>query len=288
MKGYIVSFSAILLLSSMLLFSAFYSENVQNRNYSSEEIKKYSKAEFIKDDLGFDLNKLIGTGIEINRTGNLEIVFREEIPADFNKMDRIQKFKEFAESSYSEINNIKVKIIASRINNSVPIKFSNGLVYEYGFGAESSAEFFSENGNSNMSLIDLNLNINASSVEVTETLFSLNPDLTVNLNYIDLNSLNEKHQILLIDSSQNNVITARFSDNLNDVIEIHLGSFEGKNNALKVWNRTSGQNKISLEFRAVMPELDLNSGLKVFADIDLNYLQTDLNSYSLIELKGVS
>ncbi|MFH1663273.1 MAG: hypothetical protein ABH986_00390 [archaeon] len=288
MKGYIISFSAIILLSSMMLFSVFYSQNAQDRNYSFNDIKKYSKAEFVKDDLGFDLSEILGTQISIQIEPNLEITFIETLPAEYSKIAGINKFKEFAETSYSAVNNTKIKIGSERISSSVPVKFSNGLVYEYGFGAGSSAEFFAENRNTNAVSIDLNLNVNASSIQVNETLFTSSPDLTVNFNYSDLNSLNEKHEILQVNSLSDNVIVIRFSGSAEDVIEIHFGSFEGKINAVRVWNKTFGQKKTLLALKAVMPQLDLNSGLKVFADIDLNYFQQDLNSSSLIELKKFS
>ena len=137
MKGYIISFSAILLLSSMLLFSAFYSDNAKERNLSVNEIKKYSKLGFVKDDLAFDLNKMLGTEIELDRQENLTMVFREKIPADFDKKARIIKFKEFIESNYSSINNAQIGININRLNNSIPLKFSNGLIYEYGFSDNS-------------------------------------------------------------------------------------------------------------------------------------------------------
>ena len=89
------------------------------------------------------------------------------------------------------------------------------------------------------------------------------------------------------DSSFDNTIIIRFSDNLNDVIEIHLGSFEGKINAVKVWNKTLSEKQTLVEFKPEMP-FDLNSSLIVFVDLDLNYNQETLKCNSLIELKQVS
>jgi len=286
MKGYIISFSAILLLSSMLLFALFYSENVQSRNLDTANIKKYSKLEFIKDDLGFDANKILGTGISVNRTGNLELTFNEIIPSDFNKMQRIVKWKEFIESSYSSINNAEIKLGIKRMDKVIPIKFSNGLVYDYNFDAgKNSVFFYSTTGNTNISEMDLNLNVTGSSVFVSKPLLSLNPDVTVNFNYIDQNALNEKHEIRELDSSLDNTITIRFSDDLSDVIEIHLGNVNGKINAVWVWNKSLSQNKINLVFKPVMNAIDVNSSFNAFLYADLNYFQTDLNSNDLIELK---
>ncbi|MFH1695071.1 MAG: hypothetical protein ABH850_01410 [Candidatus Micrarchaeota archaeon] len=289
MKGYIVSFSAILLLSSMLLFSMFYSENVNSRNYSGNEIKKYSKIEFIKDDLGFDINKILGTSIEVQKEGNLGIVFREQIPADFNKMQRIVKLKEFIESSYSAINNSEIGLDIGRMNKIIPIRFSNNLEYDYNFDSgKNSVVFYSTNGNTDIGLMDLNLNVSGSSVYVSDFLFPPNPDVTVNFNYVDGNALNEKHETLLVNSGLDYPITIRFSDDAEDIIEIHLGSFDAKTNAVKVWNRTLNENKISLGLKTVMPAIDFNSGFKAFVVMDLNYMQTDINSDSLIELKQFS
>lgn len=288
MKGYIVSFSAIVLLSSMLLFAGFYSANVKERNISVNEMKKYSKLEFVKDDLGFDLNKMLGTEIEIAREENLTMVFRESIPADFNKMKRIVKLKEFIESSYSSINNSSISFNIGRLNNSVPVKFSNRLVYEYGFNSGSSVYFYAENGDTNISSMDLNLNVEGSSVSVSFPADSLTPNLSVNFNYVDQNALNETHENLQLGSSLDNVILISFSDTPNDEIEIHIGSFDGKINAMQILNKTSNQEKINLVFKAIMNALDLNSGFNAFVDADLNYIQTDLNSNGLIELKQFS
>ncbi len=288
MKGYVISFSAILLLSSMLLFSMFYLENVNSRNYSSGEIKKYSKMEFIKDDLSFDLNKILGTSIKVNKGNNLEITFNEIIPSDFNKMQRIIKMKEFAETSYSAINNSSIKINVDRLNQNIPLKFSNKLVYEYDFTPNKNSVFFYALGDTNMTSMDLNLTVSGSSVSVSRPLNALNPDLIVNFNYIDGNALNEKHEILLMDSTLKNKIEIIFSADGDDKIKINIGTFKGKNNAMLIENETINQNKINLSFKSIMPAIDFNSSLKLYADIDLNYIQTDLNSNSLMELKQFS
>lgn len=288
MKGYVISFSAILLLSSMLLFSMFYSENVNSRNYSSGEIKKYSKAEFIKDDLSFDLNKILGTSVKVNKGNNLEITFNEIIPSDFNKIQRIIKMKEFAETSYSSINNSLIKINIDRLNQKIPLKFSNGLIYEYDFTPNNNSVFFYALGNTNTISMDLNLAVSGNSVSVLTPSNSLTPDLTVNFNYIDGNALNETHQTILMDSSAENTIEIIFSADNNDKIKITLGTFNGKINTMLTENKTFNQNKINFSFKAVMPAIDFNSSLKLYSDIDLNYTQTDLNSDSLMELKQFS
>jgi hypothetical protein len=289
MKGYIISFSAILLLSSMLVFSMFYSENVQSRGLELNKTKKYSKLEFIKDDLGFDANKILGTSIKVERTENLEMTFNEIIPADFNKMQRIVKWKEFIESSYSSANNSAIGLNINRLNKVIPVKFSNGLRYDYNFDdGKNSVLFYSETGNTKITAMDLNLTVQGSSVDVSKVISPMDFDVTVNFNYVDQNALNETHESFQITSTAENIITIRFSDDLRDVIEIRIGTFNGKNNAVWVWNRSFNQNKINLSFKPVMTGIDVNSSFRGFLDVDLNYFQTDLNSNSLIELKQFS
>ncbi len=282
-----MSFSAILLLSSMLFFSMFYFDNVNSRNFSVKEIQKYSKLEFVKDDLGFDVNKILGTEISVNRNSNLEVVFREKIPAGFDKAQRMDKFKDFIETSYSSINNAVIELDFDSTQGIIPIVFSNGLNYEYEFDAEETSVFFhAGNKDTNLSSMDLNLTVQGSSVEVTETLDTSNPDLTVNFNYVDENILNEKHETLQINSGFDNVITARFSENPKDIIEIHIGTFSNKVNALRVLNKTSSQQEIDFSFKGEMNPLNADVSFKAFLDAELNYNQTDLNSNSLLELKG--
>ena len=293
MKGYVLSFSAILLLSSMLLFSMFYSENINSRNLSVNEIKKYSKLEFIKDDLGFDANKITGTSIQVNRGDELEITFNEVIPSNIDKMQRITRFKEFIEKSYSAINNSSVELNIRRMNTQrpgkIPIKFSNKLNYDYVFGSGGDYVLFYADGiDTNINSMDLNLNVIGSSVEVTKPVFASVPNINVNFNYIDQNALNEKHEILQLNSAQDNVIKIRFSDNLNDIIEIQIGSFDSTINGIKVWNKTIQQKIIGLGFKPKMDSINPDSSFRAFLDADLIYSQTDLNSNSLLELKQLS
>jgi len=291
MKGYIVSFSAILLLSSMLLFAAFYSGNVKDRNISVNEMKKYFKLEFIKDDLAFDLNKMLGTEIEIERTNNLTIVFREKIPAGFNKIARLEKLKDFIESDYSSVNNSDIKfdirrLYVTRTTTDIPIKFSNGLIYE--FHSNNYVLFHAKNKDTNINSIELNLNAEGSSIKVFLPAESLAGDINLKFNYADQNTLNETHSSLQLNSSLDNVILISFSESAGDEIEIHIGSFEGKINAVKIWNKTLNQNQINLVFKAVMDGININSNFNAFIDADLNYFQSDLNSNGLAGLNGFS
>jgi hypothetical protein len=163
------------------------------------------------------------------------------------------------------------------------------LVYDYNFDSgKNSVLFYSTTGNTNISAMDLNLSVAGSSVEVTKIISVAGNDVLVNFNYVDQNSLNEKHESFQITSTAANTITIRFSEELNDVIEIHLGSFNGKINAVWVWNKSFSQHKIDLAFKPEMTAIDVNSDFRAFLDVDLNYSQTDLNSNSLIELKQFS
>jgi hypothetical protein len=291
MKGYIAVFTAILLLYSMVLFSGFYADNVNSRNLAATKTNQYSKLEFVKDDLGFDLNRILGTSIQVkNSADNLEITFREKVPADFDKTKRINKFKEFVETSYSSINNAKIKLNTKKLKEKIPIKFSNNLVYEYNLNkGKNSVVFYALNGDTNILWMDLNLNVQGNATWISRPVPVLNPDVVVNFNYVDENALNERHEVRLIDSSIDNKITIRFSDNAKDTIEIHLGSFDGKKNAVKVLNQTFNQEKALLSFKAVMPSIDFNAGLKAFVDdLTLEYKQTGLKSNSLIEIRQLS
>ena len=287
MKGYIISLSAILLLSSMLLFAVFYSENIKERNLNAGEIKKYSKLNFVKDDLSYDLNRILGTGITVERNDVLAVLFTEKIPAGFDKKERIKKLKEFIENSYSSVNNAKIAFNTERIQNSIPVKFSNDLVYEYDFEGKFIL-FYAVNKDTNMFTADINITSKGNATGVTEKLFTANPNLTINFNYSDQNASNEKHEILNISSRSDNVILISFSGNADDVIEIHLGRFEGKRNAVKVWNRTLNETEMLLEFRPVMQGLSTGIPFRAFIDADLNYSQADLNSDSLTELTQLS
>ncbi len=286
-KGYIISLSAIILLSSLLLFAMFYSENSKQRNIEVNEIIKYSKLDFIKDDLSFDLNRLLQTEIQINRKENLELVFREKIPSEYSKKTAIQNLKNFIETKYSELNNAEIKLNNSRINNSVLIKFSNKLIYEYNFN-ENSIEFYAENTDTNLVSADLNLTVHGTSTEVILPIQSTEHNLIINFNYVDENTLNETHKNLKLDSRINNIIRIRFSNELNDEIEINLGRIQGKINAVKVWNKTLMEYPVLLELKTETTGLNVENKLNIFADLDLNYSQTDFNSNSLIELNQFS
>ncbi len=283
MKGYIVSLSAIILLSSMLLFSVFYSENINSRNTSINQEKKFIKLGFIKDNIQYDLTKITGTKINTKQKNGLEITVNDTLPSGKQKTERIKKLKDFLEGIYGKTNNANILLGITGTENITKTTFSNNLVYEYlNNTGKESIQFYSLNGNTDMNSVDLNIEVKGSSVYVSRNTNAVNADLILNFNYLDENSLNEKHEIIGLDSSIDNIITVRFSQNPEDTIEIHLGSFDGKTNAMTITNKTVNQNKTTVGFTARIPQ-EIYS-IKAFAGIDLNYSQVDLNSDSQIEI----
>jgi len=288
-KGYLLSFSVLVLFSLLIVFSQFYfnSEKFFDETIAGQSI--IDKAGFVADDISLDLNSMLGTGIDVDRNAEfIQLKFFDVLPSDLNKHKALLNYSNFINSSYAFQQNAFLSLGLNNLaDGKTEILFSNGLQYDYNYSFGSSdavVSFYSSTGSTNALSFDINVSVNSSSVKVIPWAWNAGGDISVNLNYYDLNSSNAVRVSGKIDSALDNSYKIYFSSDPNDVLEIHLGLIGGKQKAFKLAEGIDNpSSKASLYLNALIPFAS-NPDFSYYYNGTINYRQLDVNNFSFIEL----
>ncbi|MBS3058805.1 MAG: hypothetical protein J4224_00060 [Candidatus Diapherotrites archaeon] len=280
MKGFVISISALLLLSALLVFSQFYLNLNLERESEVVSVFSVEKAGFVKSDLSFDLNKLLETSVDVNRGVSFtEIFLRDKLPSDLNKLN-VLGLRSFLSSVYAKQQNISIEVDFNKlVDGKTELVFSNALQYDYSYANDTNVFFYVPASDSNVTVFDINVTVNDS--VVSSIPWSLNPsgDINVSLRYEDGNGVITSSGKL--DSSTLNTFTFNYSGNPNDSFSVEIGAIEGSQKALRIsesFDNSAAQAVISIRVVAPSP----SEKLFWFYDADLNFSVADVNSFGKI------
>ncbi|MEW6295680.1 MAG: hypothetical protein AB1467_05310 [Candidatus Diapherotrites archaeon] len=290
-KGYLLSFSVLVLFSLLIVFSQFYfnSEKSFDETIAGQSI--IDKAGFVADDISSDLNSMLGTGIEADRnTEFIQLKFFDVLPSDLNKQEALLNYSDFINSSYALQQNAFLSLDLNDLaDGKTELVFSNGLEYDYNYSPNSSysdavVSFYSSTGSTNVLSYDINVSVNSSSIKVIPWTWNAGGDISVNLYYYDLNSSNTVWVSGKIDSALDNSYKIYFSASPDDVLEIHLGLIDGRQKSFKLLEDIdTPSSKASLYLGALIPFVS-NNDFSYYYNGTINYRQLDVNNFSFIEL----
>ena len=276
MKGFVISISALLLLSALLVFSQFYLNLNLERESEVVSVFSVEKAGFVRSDLSVDLNKLLETSVDVNRGVSFtEIFLRDKLPSDLNKLN-VLGLRSFLSSVYAKQQNISIEVDFNKlVDGKTELVFSNALQYDYSYANDTNVFFYVPASDSNVTVFDINVTVNDS--VVSSIPWSLNPsgDINVSLRYEDGNGVITSSGKL--DSSTLNTFTFNYSGNPNDSFSVEIGAIEGSQKALRISESfDNAATRSSISVRAVVPSSSDN--LYWFYDADLNFSVADVNS----------
>ena len=276
MKGFVISISALLLLSALLVFSQFYLNLNLERESEVVSVFSVEKAGFVRSDLSVDLNKLLETSVDVNRGVSFtEIFLRDKLPSDLNKLN-VLGLRSFLSSVYAKQQNISIEVDFNKlVDGKTELVFSNALQYDYSYANDTNVFFYVPASDSNVTVFDINVTVNDS--VVSSIPWSLNPsgDINVSLRYEDGNGVITSSGKL--GSSTLNTFTFNYSGNPNDSFSVEIGAIEGSQKALRISESfDNAATRSSISVRAVVPSSSDN--LYWFYDADLNFSVADVNS----------
>ena len=275
-RGFLFTLSVLLLLGFLVTFSIYYSAKPRQLAKELTSSLKIERAGFVADDLETDLNRLIGIGLDLNSgSPNTVLTLNDRLPSDFNRA-RLSLWEAFAEGAYARSQSSAVDVNAQGLlDANAELLFNNGLQYLFARTDENSLQLFVPGGDTNFLSLDINLFVNDDlNSSVPWTLGS--GDTNVTLRYYDTIASNAFVSSGLLSSASANQYILRYSALSTDSLTITFGRIEGSDAALKIDH--SIDNLSTLTRAQIMAVFATPSKpLVVFANLDLNYTQADMN-----------
>ncbi len=277
-KGFVLTFSAMLIVSLLVLFAIFYLDKSREQEQSILSGTAALKAGFLADDIEADLNKLLGAGIGINRGESFaEITITEKLGSGKNKL-ALNDLDLFLEGGYASANNAAIQLdVSELVDGKTELKFSNGLQYDYSYGGDNMAQLYVPGGNTGIITIDLNVIVDSNTVSTTPWAWQdITGDINVNLHYVDRNSSNAVTHYGKLDSSVNNDYTFSFSEEAGDTFIINIGDIDGNLKAVRLSESiddSEAQADVWLKVLISAPAEELSA----YWNADLNFSQADVN-----------
>jgi len=285
-KGFVISISTLLIFIVILWFSAFYSEKVEREETNIYESFGIEKAGFVADDVIYDINRLLGTGVDVNR-GNkfMAVGFYDKIPADINKMQLLD-LNNFLDGNYSGKQNAEINLELSKLlDGKTELKLSNGLEYDYAYRPDQNfVQLRSSNGsNTGIFTYDIVIYVDGGRLDsATAWTCDTLGDVNVGISYSDSFAESDSTPNCEQNSTGTYTYTYTFQGNTGSLI-VNYGNFDGNVNSVRIKNTIENPN-IDV-YTSIEAELDAPSKEVIwFYDADLNYVQTDVNLNRKIEL----
>jgi len=279
-KGFVLTFSAILLVSILVLFAIYYNAKNQEEEAFILEQNSVLKAGFVADDIEADFNRVLRTKLDINRgDATTSITFIDSIGGDSNKL-KLLDAEIMSEGILSTQTNSEILLnVDNLVDGQTEMIFSNGLQYDYSYSGDDFVQFYVPDGDSGITKLDLNIEIGASSTSVSPWIWKVNGDLIVNLNYVDENLNNSVLYSGKLLSNQDNEYTFTFSGG---TFSIRVGTFDGNRGAIRLSESLPGSTEAEFWLKTVIPSP--SDGFYAYYDAELNYSQADVNVHRKIRV----
>lgn len=285
-KGFIFSFSTIMIFSFLVLFSSFYLQKTQREETSITENFAVEKAGFVADNITNMTEKLLGTATEINRNqGNTIIFFYDRLPP-YTAKSGINEFDSFIEQKYAQQQKAQINLNSQKLlDGKTELVFSNGLQYDYDYsGDQNSVMFYRPGLDTGTTEYDINVIVSGAEYSPSPIIICFGGSVTFRIHLEDSfgNTVDT-----ICNQNPGNLRNYNFNfTGESGRITISIGNYSSNPNAVRIEN-TINNPSVSVEtvIKAVLaPEAN---ELTAYYDADLNYSQADTNINRKIEIKRV-
>jgi hypothetical protein len=240
-------------------------------------------ASYSFDDISEDLRTMLGPKITIKRNSSeLNITFQDTALSVTGREAVLQNYKQFIENDYAIKTNSKIAINISDLSDGdSEILFSNGLIYNYSYGAESIIKIYGDSGSTNITIYDITVYSNAYRLTENISSFTPSPDgnLTLNIHYRDLNGSIDVGGV--INSTIENLYQVTYTGSPTPYLEIRAGSVGSSQKAFLI--RQSGKLTADFNLTASIPS-DASESLSYVYNANLNYQQLNASKIGLVEI----
>ena len=274
-KGLVLSLSTILITMVLVLMALFYASSVQKNETNLLQSFFVEKAGFVGDDIDSDVDKILGTEVDVNRGSLTQIIFNDKMPSDINKLQLIN-YNSFVNQTYSGQQNADIDLhLDNLIDGKTELVFSNGLQYDYSYSSDPIINIYKAGTNSGVITYEINITINDSSTDATPWIWEDGTgDINVNLNFVDQNILNEVHHSGKLDSTITNTYTWNYSPTPGDSFSITLGEIDSNSDALRLSESIDDSgSQAAIVITATLAD---DSDISWSYDADLNYSQGEV------------
>ena len=288
-RGFVLSFSTLLIIIILVWFAMFYSGKVARsemdilRNFSIE------KAGFVADDITGDLNKLMGTSVDVNRGENFTVIsLGGSLPSAF-EISELNDWETFVEGNYASRQNASIGLeLGNLTDGTAELIFSNGLQLNQRYNDDENFVRFYKTGGADTGVITYDIN-----VHVIGALYDsggsdpwdcdTSGDVNVNLRYTDSLGGNVT-SVCRQNPTEEYEFEIEFQDSDME-LKIEYGDIEGNTNAVKISTDDDDDDAgvtVKLSIRAELPSPA--GEIKWYYDADLNYSQADVKVNRKFEL----
>ncbi len=277
-KGFVLTIITILLLSLLLVFSAFYSRANQRIESNALALQPVERAGFVFDDVADDLNYICGANISLERNASeMRIYFEDVLPSSASAA-KFQNYKTFIEGRYADASNANITLNASNlIDGDVDFLFSNGLIYNQSY-SDSAISFYNSTGSTNATSLEINLTMNRH--RGSAGAWSWSPiGVDVVLRYTDLNGT--KTESGKLDDTAGNTYTLNYDGG--GVVQIQFGALGGgRTGALSI--KRSGSVDVNIHAQIKTAPLPVNESVRASYNAIMNYTQGNVGRTGYIEV----
>ena len=275
MRGFVFTISSLFLVTVIVLFAAFYAEDVNKREASVLESYSAFQAGAIAEDVEDTLNGLLGTEADVNRGGAyMTVEITDRLPPAIDKA-KLSGFETFIETRYDEKQNTTITLDLLQLTDGLTeLKFSNGLQYDYNYGIVNYVQFGGPSDSSNVITYDINISVNDTFFSTNAWAWDAGGDINVSIGFRD-NAGNVVMQSGKLDSSLLNTYDLNFTEDGNSFLRVQVGLIGGDSRSVKVTESITGAAAASITIKALLPAE--SEGLSCYYNADLVVLGNDVN-----------
>ncbi|MEW6329669.1 MAG: hypothetical protein AB1468_06190, partial [Candidatus Micrarchaeota archaeon] len=221
-KGFVLTIITILLLSLLLVFSAFYSRANQRIESNALALQPVERAGYVFDDVASDLKQICGAGISLERNASETRIYLEDALPSSASAAKFQNYKTFIEGRYANASNANITLnITNLSDGDADIIFSNGLIYNVSYFL-NTIEFYNSTGSTNATSLEINLTMNKYRGSAGAWSWGAS-GVDVVLRYTDLNGT--KTESGKLDESAPNTYTINYDGG--GLVQIEFGALGG-------------------------------------------------------------
>ena len=274
MRGFVITILSVAIIV-MLVTLSMSSRNIQA---STERVLMEPLpllyAAYLLDDVGYELNSIIGPGINLNQSNDSIKLTMTDSLHDKNHSSDILAYEEFLTG---EVANTTASTIATNFTNLTDgtIKLFINEDYAYSNDHDDRMILFTRSGGTGARSYEINFTITAVRSNVTQMEFNDNGTINVTIRYTDLNGTTVEQGKVL--ENQANSFRVEYMDGSSMTVDVGLAS--ANNGSLRM--KADGINA-DVSWTAILPPIDAEKKLGYEYDATISYVQNKVSKQSRI------
>ena len=280
-KGFVISFSTLLILMVMVFFAVFYSEKVEREEVMVMQGLAVEKAGFVADDLVWDLNKLIGIGVDINRGEDFTLIHLSDVlPSEINAFE-LNDWNAFVDGNYGTQQKAEIELgLDELVDGKIELVFSNGLQFDHSYADSNYVHFFRRDGSdTGVTAYDINVDVSGATYDSgNSTPWTCDNDQDVNVNLLFNGSVSS-------DCKQDPTGSYSYEfafQGISETLTVEYGNISSRENSVKISTDLKSDVSVKIAIAAELPSP--GSEIVWYYNADLNYSQGDVNVNRKFEL----